>query len=101
MNMNMTETKIDIKNLKREGSDVVKNLTTFLEQKTKINPEAGTDEITLKSKGEETLSRTYVRVLLKKFLHQNNLKDGYRVIGGTDNTLVIKEKKTYEEEEEE
>ena len=96
----MTETRIEIKNLKKEGSDVVKDLTTFLEQKTKVKPETGTDEITVKSEGEETLSRTYIRVLLKKFLHQNKLKDYYRVIGGTDNTLIIKERKITEEDEE-
>jgi hypothetical protein len=95
----MVETKIDISDLKREGSDVVKELTTFLEGKTNTKAETGTDDITIKGEGDEAVSRTYLRVLLRKFLHKNELKDYYRVIGGKDNTLVVKEKKVAEEEE--
>jgi len=95
----MVEAKIDISDLKSEGSDVVKELTAFLEDKTNAKAEAGTTEITLKSEGEEAISRTYLRVLLRKFLHRNELRDYYRIIGGKDNTLVVKEKKIAEEEE--
>ncbi len=95
----MAETKIDISELKREGSDVVKELTTFLEAKINTKPETSVDEITIKGEGEKAVSRTYLRVLLRKFLHKNELKDYYRVIGGKDNTLVVKEKKIVEEEE--
>ena len=92
------ETKIDISDLKREGSDVVKELATFLEGKTNTKAETGIDEITIKGEGEEAVSRTYLRVLLRKFLHRKELRDFYRVIGGKDNTLVVKEKKAEEEE---
>jgi hypothetical protein len=95
----MVETKINISDLKREGTDVVKELTTFLEGKTKAKTETGVDGITIKGEGDEAISRTYLRVLLRKFLHKNELKDYYRVIGGKDNTLVVKEKKVAEEEE--
>ena len=91
------ETKIDISDLKGEGSDVVKELTTFLEEKTRTKAETGTDDITIKGEGEEAVSRTYLRVLLRKFLHKNELKDYYRIIGGKDNTLIVKGKKTEEE----
>jgi hypothetical protein len=37
-------------------------------------------------------------VLLKKFLHQKELKETYRVIGGEDEELRISERKTYEAE---
>ena len=95
----MPETKIDISDLKNEGSDVVKELTTFLEEKTNAKVEAGTTEITVKVEGEGAVSRTYLRVLLRKFLHRKEMRDYYRVIGGKDNTLVVKEKKVAEEEE--
>jgi hypothetical protein len=95
----MTEAKIDISDLKKEGSDIVKELTTFLEEKTNTKAETATNNITIKSEGEEAITRTYLRVLLRKFLHKNELKDYYRVIGGEGNTLVVKEKKTAEEEE--
>jgi hypothetical protein len=95
----LSETKIDVSDLKNEGSDVLKELTTFLEEKTGGKVETGTTEITVKSEGEEAISRTYLRVLLRKFLHRKEIRDYYRVIGGKDNTLVVKEKKIAEEEE--
>ena len=95
----MVETKINISDLKKEGSDIVKELAAFLEEKTNAEVEAETAEITVKGEGEEAISRTYLRVLLRKFLHRQELRDYYRVIGGKDNTLVVKEKKMAEEEE--
>jgi hypothetical protein len=47
---------------------------------------------------EATISRTYLRVLLRKFLHKKDLKDYFRVIGGKENTLILKGKKIPEEE---
>jgi len=94
----MSETRININELKSEGGDVIKDLTTFLKEKTNAKVEAGTDELIVK--GEETnVSRTYLRVLLKKFLHKKELKDYFRVIGGTENTLIVKGKRAPEEEE--
>jgi hypothetical protein len=96
----MAETKIDISDLKKEGSDIVKQLTAFLEEKTSAKVESGTTEITMKPGDKENaVSRTYLRLLLRKFLHRNELKEYYRVIGGKDNTLVVKEIKITEEEE--
>ena len=95
----MSETRIDINELKNEGSDVIKDLTTFLKEKTNAEVEAGTDEVVIKGK-ETNVSRIYLRVLLRKFLHKKELKDYFRVIGGKDNTLIVKGKKIPEEEEE-
>ena len=96
----MAETKIDISDLKKEGSDIVKELTAFLEEKTSAKVESGTTEITMKPGDKENaVSRTYLRLLLRKFLHRNKLKEYYRVIGGKDNTLVVKEIKITEKEE--
>jgi hypothetical protein len=38
-------------------------------------------------------------VLLRKFLHRKGLTDYFRVIGGKENALFVKEKKIAEEEE--
>jgi len=93
----MSEARININELKSEGSDLIKELTTFLKEKTNAKVEAGTDELVV---GEEAnISRTYLRVLLRKFLHKKELKDYFRVIGGKENTLIIKGKKAPEEEE--
>ena len=93
----MTEAKINISELKGEGSDVIKELTEFLKEKTKAEVDAGVNEITVKAEGK-AVSRLYLRALLRKFLHRKELKDYFRVIGGKENTLIIKEKKIAEEE---
>jgi len=89
--------RVDISELKSEGSDVIKELIEFLEEKTKAEVERATDEIVVKDEGKN-VSRLYLRVLLRKFLHKQELKEYFRVIGGKENTLVIKERKISEEE---
>ena len=93
----MTEAKINISELKSEGSDIIKDLTEFLKEKTKAEVDAGVNEITVKSE-EKAISRLYLRTLLRKFLHRKELKDHFRIIGGKENTLIIKKKKIAEEE---
>jgi len=93
----MSETKIDISELKGEGSDLIKELVEFLQEKTKAKVETLTDKIILKGEGR-LVSKNYVRVLLRKFLHKSELKDYFRVIGGKESTLIVKEKKIAEEE---
>ena len=92
----MVEMRIDISELKSEGSDLIKELVELLEEKIKVEVETATDEIILKSE-EEAISRRYLRVLLRKFLHRTELKDYFRVISGGENTLVVREKKIVEE----
>jgi hypothetical protein len=93
----MVETRINISELKGEGSDVIKELTEFLKEKTKVEVEATTDTIIVKGEGK-SVSRTYLRVLLRKFLHKSELRDYFRVIGVEENTLMVKTKKIAEEE---
>jgi len=88
---------VDISELKSEGSDLIKELAEFLEEKTKAEVERATDEIVVKGEGK-SVSRLYLRVLLRKFLHKQELKEYFRVISGKENTLVIKERKISEEE---
>ncbi len=93
----MAEAKIDISELKDEGSDVIKDLTAYLKEKTNAKVETGTNEIVVKGE-EPNVSRTYLRVLLKKFIHKKELKEHFRVIGGKENTLIVKGKRVPEEE---
>ena len=92
----MVEVKVDASELKGEG-DKVKELVDFLKEKTSAELTTESKNITVKGEGE-AVSKKYIRVLLKKFLHQKELKEAYRVIGGKENVLVVKEKKNYEEE---
>jgi hypothetical protein len=94
----MSEARININELKSEGSDLIKELATYLKEKTNAKIETGTNELVVKGE-EANVSRTYLRVLLKKFLHKNELKNYFRVIGGKENTLIVKGRKAPEEEE--
>jgi hypothetical protein len=94
----MAETKIDVSELKKEGGDTVKELAEFIKEKTKAEVETATNEMIVKSK-EKPVPRTYLRVLLRKFLHKQELRENYRVIGGKESALMIKEIKVAEEEE--
>jgi len=93
----MAETRIDISELKKEGGDLIKELAEFLKEKTQAEVETATNEVIVKSE-EKSVSRKYLRVLLRKFLHKNELKDYFRVISGKENSLIVKEKKIAEEE---
>jgi len=93
----MAEIKINISELKTEGAEVIKELAEFLKEKTKAEIDTTTDSITVKGE-EENVSKKYLRVLLRKFLHKIELKEYFRVIGGKENSLMIKEKKIAEEE---
>jgi len=93
----MSEMRVDISELKSEGSDLIKELVEFLGEKTKVEVEGATDEIVVKGEGKN-VSRSYLRVLLRKFLHKQELKEYFRVIGGKENTLIVKERKISEEE---
>lgn len=92
----MVEMTIDASELKSEGSELIKELADFLKEKTSAEVAAESKEITVKGEGE-AVSKKYLRVLLKKFLHKKALKETYRVIGGKENTLKVKERKLYEE----
>ncbi|MGQ9538688.1 MAG: 60S ribosomal protein L22 [Candidatus Bathycorpusculaceae bacterium] len=93
----MVEIKIDITELKAEGDEVIKELADFLREKTRANVETATNEIIIKME-EKEIPKQYLRVLLRKFLHKSELKDYFRVIGGKENTLTVKERKILEEE---
>ncbi len=92
----MTEIRVDISELKSEGSDTIKELAEFLEEKTKAEVETATNEITLKGE-EKNISKKYLRVLLRKFLHRIELRDYFRVIGGGENIFIVKERRIAEE----
>jgi len=96
----MSTVKIDIGELRDRYSDEVKKLTDFLEEKLKIKTDVADREITLKPDEKRAVaSKDYLRVLLRKFLHKEDLKEEFRVIAGKENVLVIKERKLVSESE--
>ena len=95
--MTMVETKVDASDLKGEEGDVVKELADFLREKTSADVAVDGKKLTVKGEGEAA-GKKYVKVLIKKFLHQHELKDTFRVIMDKDDTLKVKERRLYEED---
>jgi hypothetical protein len=91
------EIVVDASELKEEGKQVVQLLAAFMKEKTGAEVTEASNKVTVKGEGK-TVSKKYLRVLLKKFLHQQELKDYYRVISGEEDTLKVKERKLAEED---
>ncbi|MCW3998244.1 MAG: 60S ribosomal protein L22 [Candidatus Bathyarchaeota archaeon] len=88
--------KIDASELKSEGKEVIQNLADFIKNKTRADVNVESRIINASIENGE-ISKKYLRVLVKKFLHKSELKEYYRVISGNEDTLRVKEKKVYEE----
>jgi len=93
----MVEMKIDASELKGEGKDAIKELADFLKEKTGAEVTTESKKVTVKGEGA-AVSKKYLRVLVRKFLHKRELKEDYRVISSKEDTLKVKERKVYEEE---
>jgi hypothetical protein len=89
---------IDASGLKEEGNETVQALAAFVKEKTSAEVTADGQKLTVKGEGA-AVSKKYLRVVVKKFLHKRELKDDYRVISdvGEENALKVKQRKIYEE----
>ena len=96
MNRKMVEMKVNASELKGDEGKLLEKLADFLKEKT--GGDVTTDGKTVTVKGEgEALSKKYVRIIVKKFLHKHELSETLKVIGDED-ALKIKERKLPEED---
>jgi len=93
----MSEYRIDVSKLKSEDSEKVDQLKKFLEDRIGGSVEVGDNEFIFKSKEKITINRSYLRVSLRKFLHQADLETDFRIISGGKNSFILKDKKRYGE----
>jgi hypothetical protein len=93
----MSTIVINISELRGKNDEKVKTLAEFLENKAGAKVEVTSGEITLNFKEGKKNSKSHLRVLLRKFLHQEELKEDFRVILGKENVFIIKERKYFEE----
>lgn len=94
----MVELKIDASEIKHEGKHLIKELANYLKEKTNADVTTEAETVTVTGEGQ-AVSKKYLRVLAKKFLHKQELKEYYRVIAGDEDTLKVKERRLYESEE--
>jgi hypothetical protein len=93
----MVEMKVNASELKGEEGKLIEKLSDFLKEKT--GGDVTTDAKTVTVKGEgEALSKKYVRIIVKKFLHKHELSETFKVIGDEE-ALKIKKRKFDEEED--
>ena len=92
------EIKVDASEIKKEKDNVVKSLVDFLKEKTSADVTADAEMVTVKGEGD-AVTKKYIKVLVKKFLHQQELKESFRVIMDEENTLKVKERRLYEDQE--
>ncbi len=93
----MVEMKVDASELKADESKIVEKLADFLKDKTGGDVTNDGKAITVKGEGE-ALSKKYIRVTVKKFLHKHELTETFKVIGNEE-ALKIKERKLPDEED--
>jgi hypothetical protein len=94
----MVEVKVNASELHSEETKLFDKLADYLKEKT--GGEVSTDGKTVVITGEgAALSKKYVRVTVKKFLHKHELSEEFKVIADEENTLKIKHRRLAEEEE--
>jgi hypothetical protein len=92
----MVEMKVNASELKGDEAKLQEKLVEFLKEKT--GGEVTTDGKVVTVTGEgEAISKKYIRVTVKKFLHKHELTETFKVIGDEE-TLKIKERKLDEED---
>lgn len=93
----MVELKINASELKVDEPKIVDKLTDFLKDKTGGDVTSDGKEVIVKGEGA-AITKKYIRITIKKFLHKHELTENFRVIGDEE-TLKIKERKLPEEED--
>jgi len=92
----MVEMKVDASELKGGEGKMIEKLADFLKEKTGGDVSTEGKTVTVKGEGE-ALSKKYVRIIVKKFLHKHELSDTFKVIG-VEEALKVKERKFAEED---
>ncbi|MDG6222558.1 MAG: 60S ribosomal protein L22 [Candidatus Bathyarchaeota archaeon] len=93
----MSNTVIDVSEIANYDDACVKELTVFLKEKVDGTVSSTKKEVTVTFEDGKEASRSCMRLLLKKFLHNAALQEDFRVISGDENGWVLKEKKVYVE----
>ncbi len=92
----MVEMKVNASELKGDEAKLIEKLADFLKEKTGGDVTTEGKTVTVKGEGE-ALSKKYVRLTVKKFLHKHELTETFKVMGDED-ALKVKERKIAEED---
>ena len=76
----------------RANGETIKELEEFLKEKLGVEVNFAGDEAKISS---ERIKKSYLKVILKKFLHKIDLKKDFRVISKGNNVFMFKERKIW------
>ena len=93
----MVEIKVNASELKGDESKLFEKLSDFLKDKTSGDISNDGKTVTIKGEGA-AITKKYIKVTVKKFLHKHELTETFRVIADEENALKIKERKLDEED---
>jgi hypothetical protein len=93
----MVEIKVNASELKGDESKLFEKLSDFLKDKTSGDISSDGKTVTVKGEGA-AITKKYIKVTVKKFLHKHELTETFRVIADEENMLKIKERKLDEED---
>jgi len=93
----MSTVVVDVSELQSFDDECVKLLAGFLEGKLDAKVVASKNEVSMEFEEGKEASRSCLRLLLRKFLHKEALKEDFRVISGGENSFIMKERKRYSE----
>ena len=93
----MVELKINASELKVDEPKIIDKLADFLKDKTAGDVTTDGKEVTVKGEGA-AITKKYIRITIKKFLHKHELTETFKVIGDGE-ALKVKERKLPEDED--
>jgi hypothetical protein len=91
----MSTVVVDVSELQSFDGESVKDLAEFLGGRLDGTVVLAKNEVTLEFEEGNEASRSCLRLLLRKFLHREDLKEDFRVISGGENVFIVKERKMY------
>lgn len=90
----MSSVVINVSDLRGYEGDFVQALEDFLKSRFDVVVSSAKNEVTLEFDEEkEVPSRSQLRLVLRKFLHREYLKEDMRVISGGEDAFIIKDRK--------
>jgi hypothetical protein len=93
----MSSVVIDVSDLRGYEGNYVQVLEDFLKSRFDVVVSSAKNEVTLEFDEEKEIpSRSQMRLVLRKFLHREYLKEDMRVISGGKEAFIIKDRKQRE-----
>ncbi len=89
----MSTFEIKISELRSKNDENVNDLVEYLKDQVDAKIDVAGSEINLDYEDKKRPSKTYLRTLLRKFLHRAELKEQFRVIATKENAFIIKERR--------